>query len=155
MLVMEPLARIIDADATSLDARVTRAVKGRACLVTRFTYWYTGRPPVYEAIVAHSSGPAPPPPYPAPHPPSPPRPPRPAPGQRGGPPPQPGPGDARAVARPPLALAPAGVAPRPQRAGEAVQRMLVGVAERAVQLVGDAHHLGDGAAADDLRDRVV
>jgi|1186.fasta_scaffold67444_2 hypothetical protein len=59
MLVMEPLARIIDADATSLDARVRRAMRGRECLVTRFTYWYTGRPPVYEAVIrAHRSGPA-------------------------------------------------------------------------------------------------
>jgi hypothetical protein len=58
MLVMEAYTRIIDADAISLDARVRRVITGRECLVTRFTYWYTGRPPVYEAIVTQRSGPA-------------------------------------------------------------------------------------------------
>jgi len=56
MLVMEALARIIDADATSLDARVLRTVRGRECRVTRFTYWYTGRPPVYEAVITRPPG---------------------------------------------------------------------------------------------------
>jgi len=26
-------------------------VLGPECTVLRFTYWYTGRPPVYEAVV--------------------------------------------------------------------------------------------------------
>jgi hypothetical protein len=49
---MEQVARLIDADAASLAVRVSRALQQDAdCVVTRFTYWYTGRPPVYEAIV--------------------------------------------------------------------------------------------------------
>ena len=50
---MEQIARIVDADDVSLDARVARALAqdGAGCVVARFTYWYTGRPPVHEAIV--------------------------------------------------------------------------------------------------------
>jgi hypothetical protein len=51
---MEQLARLIDGDAASLDARVLRALErdgAAGCLVSRFTYWYTGRPPVYEALL--------------------------------------------------------------------------------------------------------
>ncbi len=50
---MQQLARIIDADRTSLAARVLRTVDAddTDCVVTYFTYWYTGRPPVHEAIV--------------------------------------------------------------------------------------------------------
>ena len=49
---MHQLARLIDADASSLAARVLRTVdRDVACVVTYFTYWYTGRPPVHEAIV--------------------------------------------------------------------------------------------------------
>ena len=50
---MEQIARIVDADHVSLDARVARALThdGAGCVVARFTYWYTGRPPVHEAIV--------------------------------------------------------------------------------------------------------
>jgi hypothetical protein len=53
ILSMEQLARIVDASAVSLDARVARALAhdGAGCVVARFTYWYTGRPPVFEAIV--------------------------------------------------------------------------------------------------------
>ena len=47
---MERVAQIIDADLRSLDARVARLV-ATECVVLRFTYWYTGRPPVYEARV--------------------------------------------------------------------------------------------------------
>ena len=45
--------RIIDGDERSLGSRLARvlAVLGPECTVLRFTYWYTGRPPVYEAIV--------------------------------------------------------------------------------------------------------
>ena len=50
---MDELDRIIDGDEVSLAARVQRAVErgGAGCVVMRFTYWYTGRPPVHEAIV--------------------------------------------------------------------------------------------------------
>ena len=45
--------RLIDGDEGSLSSRVARvlAVLGPECTVLRFTYWYTGRPPVHEAIV--------------------------------------------------------------------------------------------------------
>ena len=54
---MDQIARIVDADAVSLDARVSRALAqdGAGCVVARFTYWYTGRPPVHEAIVLRSA----------------------------------------------------------------------------------------------------
>ena len=50
---MDHLARIVDADKSSLASRVLRAIDGRSeqCAVLYFTYWYTGRPPVHEAIV--------------------------------------------------------------------------------------------------------
>jgi hypothetical protein len=50
---MHQIARLIDADTSSLAARVLRTVErdGSDCVVTYFTYWYTGRPPVHEAIV--------------------------------------------------------------------------------------------------------
>ena len=50
---MEQIARIVDADAVSLDARVADALArdDAGYVVARFTYWYTGRPPVHEAIV--------------------------------------------------------------------------------------------------------
>jgi hypothetical protein len=50
---MEPVARLIDGDLTSLQLRVDRALAldGGDCRVARFTYWYTGRPPVHEAIL--------------------------------------------------------------------------------------------------------
>jgi hypothetical protein len=51
---MEQVFRLVDADTTSLEARLGRALErgGPQCVVTRFTYWYTGRPPVHEAIVS-------------------------------------------------------------------------------------------------------
>jgi len=47
------VVRLIDGDERSLSARLTRvlAAVGPECSVLRFTYWYTGRPPVYEAVV--------------------------------------------------------------------------------------------------------
>ncbi|HEY3021456.1 MAG TPA: hypothetical protein VGJ32_14760 [Solirubrobacteraceae bacterium] len=51
---MEQVARLIDGDAASLDARVMRALErdgAAGCVVSRFTYWYTARPPVYEAVL--------------------------------------------------------------------------------------------------------
>jgi hypothetical protein len=50
---MHQIARLIDADTRSLETRVQQAVHpdDPACTVTYFTYWYTGRPPVHEALV--------------------------------------------------------------------------------------------------------
>jgi hypothetical protein len=56
---MEPVARLIDGDLDSLELRVTKALAldGGDCRVARFTYWYTGRPPVHEAIVLRGKQP--------------------------------------------------------------------------------------------------
>ena len=45
--------RLIDGDETSLSRRLSRALAGLPsdCTVLHFTYWYTARPPVYEAVV--------------------------------------------------------------------------------------------------------
>jgi hypothetical protein len=53
MDVMEQLHQIVDGDPGSLEQRIVRALERgpRECVVARFTYWYTGRPPVYEAVV--------------------------------------------------------------------------------------------------------
>ena len=50
---MEDVAWITDQDVPSLDARVACALEqaGPGCRVERFTYWYTGRAPVHEAII--------------------------------------------------------------------------------------------------------
>ena len=50
---MEEVAHIIDADAASLEERVTEALahEGGELVVDRFTWWQTGRPPVHEALV--------------------------------------------------------------------------------------------------------
>jgi hypothetical protein len=47
------MVRLIDGDEGSLTSRLARvlAAAGPECTVLRFTYWYTGRPPVYEAVV--------------------------------------------------------------------------------------------------------
>jgi hypothetical protein len=47
------VVRLVDGDEGSLSSRIARvlAALGPECTVLRFTYWYTGRPPVYEAIV--------------------------------------------------------------------------------------------------------
>ena len=54
---MEQLQQIIDGDLASLEQRITRAIEHGPleCVVARFTYWYTGRPPVYEALVFRPS----------------------------------------------------------------------------------------------------
>jgi len=56
---MEPVARLIDADLNALELRVNRALAldGGGCRVARFTYWYTGRPPVHEAILLRGEQP--------------------------------------------------------------------------------------------------
>ena len=45
--------RIVDSDVSSLETRIARATLtlGAGCAVARFTYWYTGRPPVHEAVL--------------------------------------------------------------------------------------------------------
>jgi hypothetical protein len=56
---MEPEVRLIDGDPASLEARVRRILErlGGGRVVNRFTYWYTGRPPVHEAVVAREPAP--------------------------------------------------------------------------------------------------
>jgi hypothetical protein len=50
---MDHAIRLIDGDPASLELRVLRALaRERDLGVSRFTYWYTGRPPVHEAILA-------------------------------------------------------------------------------------------------------
>jgi hypothetical protein len=46
--------RIIDGDERSLQRRVDLALSGLpdGSRVDRFTYWYTGRPPLHEATVS-------------------------------------------------------------------------------------------------------
>jgi hypothetical protein len=49
---MEEVTRIVDGDLEMLEERVARALEeGAECVVARFTYWYTSRPPVHEAVV--------------------------------------------------------------------------------------------------------
>jgi hypothetical protein len=47
------VVRLIDGDERSLSTRVARllAALPSDCTGLRFTYWYTGRPPVHEAVV--------------------------------------------------------------------------------------------------------
>jgi hypothetical protein len=46
--------RIVDGDERSLTRRVEMALSGLpdGAQVARFTYWYTGRPPLHEATVS-------------------------------------------------------------------------------------------------------
>jgi hypothetical protein len=52
-LTMQDVVRIIDGDAASLEARIARMLEhvGSDWRVARFTYWYTGRPPIHEALL--------------------------------------------------------------------------------------------------------
>jgi hypothetical protein len=47
------VVRIVDGDERSLSSRLARvlAAVGPECTVLRFTYWYTGRSPVYEVVI--------------------------------------------------------------------------------------------------------
>ncbi len=47
------IARLADSDPTSLATRVARVTTGLAggYVVLQATLWYTGRPPVYTAVV--------------------------------------------------------------------------------------------------------
>jgi hypothetical protein len=50
---MEEVVRLVDGDQRSLDLRIARTLErvGSDWRVARFTYWYTGRPPVHEALI--------------------------------------------------------------------------------------------------------
>ena len=52
-LTMHDVVRIIDGDPASLEARIARMLDhvGSDWRVARFTYWYTGRPPIHEALL--------------------------------------------------------------------------------------------------------
>jgi hypothetical protein len=55
---MDDVVRIIDGDPASLDRRVARLLErvGTDWRVARFTYWYTGRPPIHEALLVRPPG---------------------------------------------------------------------------------------------------
>ena len=55
---MDDVVRLIDGDQTSLEARVARMLDrvGADWRVARFTYWYTGRPPIHEALLVRRPG---------------------------------------------------------------------------------------------------
>ena len=50
---MDDVVRLIDGDPASLEVRVARLLErmGADWRVARFTYWYTGRPPIHEALL--------------------------------------------------------------------------------------------------------
>ena len=50
---MTEVLRLYDADRSALAARVqaARTTLGAAVTVSTYTYWYTSRPPVHEAIL--------------------------------------------------------------------------------------------------------
>jgi len=50
---MDQVTRLVDGDLTSLQRRIDRLLAQRPgeCSVLRFTYWYTARPPMHEAIL--------------------------------------------------------------------------------------------------------
>jgi hypothetical protein len=52
-LTMQDVVRIIDGNPASLEARIARMLEhvGSDWRVARFTYWYTGRPPIHEALL--------------------------------------------------------------------------------------------------------
>ena len=55
---MEDVVRLIDGDQSSLEARIARMLEqvGSDWRVARFTYWYTGRPPIHEALLVPPPG---------------------------------------------------------------------------------------------------
>jgi hypothetical protein len=55
---MDDVMRLIDGDPASLEARVARLLErvGADWRVARFTYWYTGRPPIHEALLVPPPG---------------------------------------------------------------------------------------------------
>jgi hypothetical protein len=50
---MQEIMRIVDSDERSLAARVEAALStvGGQAIVSRFTLWYTTRPPAYHAVL--------------------------------------------------------------------------------------------------------
>lgn len=42
---------MFDSDESSLDRRIAEQQLPTGSTVARFTYWYTSRPPAYEAVV--------------------------------------------------------------------------------------------------------
>jgi hypothetical protein len=50
---MQEIMRIVDGDERSLAARVDAAVAalGGQAIVSRFTLWYTTRPPAHHAVI--------------------------------------------------------------------------------------------------------
>ena len=56
--LMQDVVRLIDGDQTSLEARIARMLEqvGEDWRVARFTYWYTGRPPMHEALLVRCPG---------------------------------------------------------------------------------------------------
>jgi hypothetical protein len=53
ILHMQEIMRIVDSDERSLTARVETALAtlGGQAIVSRFTLWYTTRPPAYTAVL--------------------------------------------------------------------------------------------------------
>jgi hypothetical protein len=58
---MQEIIRIVDSDERSLAARVDAAVAalGGRPVVSRFTLWYTTRPPVHHAVLRAEAPPEP------------------------------------------------------------------------------------------------
>ena len=56
--VMQDVVRLIDGDQTSLEARIARMLEqvGDDWRGPRFTYWYTGRHPIHEALLVRPPG---------------------------------------------------------------------------------------------------
>ena len=54
---MQEIMRIVDSDERSLAARVE--VLGGQPIVSRFTLWYTTRPPVHHAVLRAKAEPDP------------------------------------------------------------------------------------------------
>jgi hypothetical protein len=55
---MQEIMRLVDTDERSLALRVEAALAllGGEPVVSRFTLWYTTRPPVYHAVVRAEAG---------------------------------------------------------------------------------------------------
>jgi hypothetical protein len=58
---MQEIMRIVDSDERALAARVEAAVAvlGGQAVVSRYTLWYTTRPPVHHAILRAEATPEP------------------------------------------------------------------------------------------------
>ena len=61
ILHMQEIMRIVDSDERSLTARVETALAtlGGQAIVSRFTLWYTTRPPVHHAVLRSVPDPEP------------------------------------------------------------------------------------------------